>query len=75
MVQFEVDFDRGLDITKDVLMHAISNGWVQKKGAWFVFDEETKMQGEIKAKDHMRDSGLLDQWYNTLMTGEVPDEG
>lgn len=73
-IDFSSDFEEGLDIVKDVLLHAQLAGWVQKKGSWYVFDEETKKQGEAAAKEYMQESGLLDQWYHTLLTGEVNEE-
>lgn len=73
IAQFSVDFERGLDIAKDVLLHAQANEWVVKKGAWYTFDEDNKFQGEPAAKEYLISSGLLDKWYKTILTGEVDD--
>lgn len=67
---FDVDFDHGADIAKDVLVYAVAAGLCSKRGAWFSYQkdgEEIKMQGEIAMKEHMRETGLLDIWKEQLL--------
>lgn len=64
---FEVDLVSGLDIAKDTLLHALAGKLIQKSGSWYVFDPETKFQGEHAAKKHLIESGLLVQLRERLL--------
>jgi recombination protein RecA len=65
---FEIDFDRGLDTAKDVLIGGIAMGFIKKKGAWFEIEGvEKPLQGEAAVKDYLRDSGLLNDFRERLL--------
>lgn len=62
MVEFEVDFDTGLDFAKDILSRAINENIIKKAGAWFSIEgQEEKFQGERAIKDYLIESGMLEE--------------
>lgn len=72
--EFAIEFDSGLDVAQDVLDLALEQKLVEQRGAWFVFDEETKVQGKPAAKQHILESGLYEKWYTLFTTGEVLED-
>jgi len=64
--QFEVDFDTGADIVKDVLQHGIAKGWATKSGSWFTIGDRRE-QGEAKIKAYMLEAGLVDEWKEKII--------
>jgi recombination protein RecA len=66
VAQFEVDIERGVDIAKDILNHAIAKDLVTKAGSWYSVGEERR-QGERAIKEYMIEQGLVEKWREEIL--------
>lgn len=64
-VQFEIDNRIGIDYPKQLLNIALSKELVKKSGSWYIFSEKEKVQGEIQAKQ------LIKEKYSELWKEEL----
>lgn len=71
VAQFEVDYNDGVDIAKDIMVHAMSKDLITKKGSWYYIGEESR-QGERAIKAFMLEEGLVEKWRKEILD-EIQD--
>ncbi len=72
--EFDILYGTGIDGLGDLLDLAVSDGLIQRAGAWFSLDDQKIGQGRERARAWLRDNPKMTKRLTETLNSSVPEE-